>query len=385
MQYDLVIVGGGIVGATLAVALQKLPLKIALIDKNLTQQLPDGRLIALNDNSIALFEHLGVWPAMLPQATPIKTVHVSKQGYFGSTRIDASTLKLAALGYVVPAETINRALYQALTNITLLQPAELASLHAHKEGVELSIKEGEKLQTYLSHHVVAADGSFSKVRELLQIPTKITHYHQSALVAEVTLKRHHHYIAYERFQDQGAIAMLPLVGTKVAMIWTGKDNDIHTLLKLNDEAFLASLQKWFGLRLGTFAAIGKRHIYPLKMLVAEKQKHKNIFLLGNAAHTFHPIAAQGLNLSLREIAVFVELYHQHGHFSFDFEARKLVNVYSQSLSHFLPIIFSADFFAFNAIRQMAMIGLDAFDFAKKYFSKVAMGKVGRIPKMMLRE
>lgn len=388
MQYDVMIIGGGIVGATLACALGKTQLNVALVDRDLSNHANDARLIALNDGSIALLENLSLWSSLVSIAEPIKKVHVSKQKFFGAMRMDAERLGLKALGYVVPAKEINKVLYAAIKSIphlTLLEPAVLAGLQQDDQGITVTIEKGHEINTYTTRFLIGADGSYSKVRTLLNIPTKITNYQQSALVTEVELKREHENIAYERFHEQGVIAMLPLKGMRVACIWTDHKDTIDTLLTLNDEEFLLNVQKKFGFRLGRLQKVGKRAKFPLQMILAETQKKDRIFLMGNAAHTLHPVASQGLNLALYEAAMFVEHFQANHDFSFDETVFIRAQQISRSLSHTLPALFSSDFFIKTIFRQTAMMGFDIFDFANRCFTKAAMGKIGKVPRLMLRE
>ncbi len=385
MQFDLMIIGGGMVGATLAAVLKNTDIRIALIDEAKFSSVEDERLIALNDASVALFENSGIWPELSPYATPIKQVHVSKRGRFGMTRMDASVVELAALGYVVPATYINAALETHVSdakNITIIKPATLESLSQDERGVELSIKTSENLAHYKAKLVIGADGSHSTVRALLHIPTEIVDYEQSALVTTTTLSRDHHYIAYERFLDEGAIAMLPLQDHKVATIWTAANNVIADLMKLSDQDFLKELQQHFGYRLGRLESMGKRATYPLKMIKAKHQREKHICLIGNAAHTIHPIAAQGLNVALHEVAVVASALLEKNLLLMDTIGQQS---FSQKLSHRLTWLFASDMFVLNQVRQAGLVGLDLMTGLKKRFATHAIGRSGFMPNLLIRK
>lgn len=389
MEYDLIIVGGGMVGATLALALQNTALRIALVDKASLTHNEDPRLIALNYSSFCLFNNLKIGSALLPFAAPIQQVHVSQQGHLGITRITAEEIQLAALGYVVPAKEINGVLYTALTaakNIKLMHSASVTALTQNEKGVSLTVACAGTSYTLLAKGVIGADGSYSTIRELLSLPTEILDYHQSALVTITELHRPHKNIAYERFQRQGAIAMLPLIGQRVATIWTDKTEAISHLLQLSDEEFLTTLQKQFGYRLGRLMHIGKRAVFPLKMICAQQRLKNNVLLVGNAAHTLHPIAAQGLNLALFEVAQLAEFFHASvsgtialNHLP-DYHRQ---HHFSKLLSHQLARVFSSDFFMVTIARSMGMIGLDIFSPAKRHFALQAIGRTGQIPHLLL--
>ncbi len=377
-QYDIVIIGGGMVGAALAAAVKNPTLKIALIDA-VASHGEDHRLIALNHTSCSLFQNLDIWPALANDAAAIHEVHVSKRGQFGTTRLTAKESGLTELGHVVPAKNINHALYAKLAelkNVTILRPAKLTGLTQCPSHVTLTIAVDSVEQTLEARIIVAADGTFSTVRELLHIPTETIDYQQKALVTVTELQRSHEHIAYERFLTNGAIAMLPLTGLRAATIWSGDDATIQELLQLSDQDFLAELQEKFGFRLGKLTAIQKRFVYPLKLIRAKEQIAGRVILIGNAAHTVHPIAAQGLNLALYEIAVLAK--HLQTQLSLEnlpdyFQQQKI----SINLSHYLTQIFSTDFFVVNAARQLGMLGLDIFPGIKQRFLKRILGRVAQ--------
>lgn len=380
MHYNNIIIGGGIVGATLALALQKQQIPIALIDASPAPPINDSRLIALNDGSVNLFKHLRIWPALAAHGAPIKTVHVSKRGQFGAVRIAADELDLDSLGYVIPAKIINAVLYAELQKselITLYQPALLNALAEQADQVQLSITKASQPIDLTADFVIGADGTDSTVRKLLAIPTEVIDYQQSAIVTITQLKDAHQNSAYERFVDQGAIALLPLLGKEMATIWSGQDAYIQTLMSESSDAFLHALQKEFGFRLGLFEKIGERSVFPLRMVKAKTAGRNKIILMGNALHTMHPIAAQGLNLALYEVAVLCESLQHPKNLGF---SQKM----SLQLSHHLNTLFSNDFFMLNAARSLGMIGLDICLPAKKCFMKAALHHYGRVPRLWLR-
>ena len=182
-------------------------------------------------------------------------------------------------------------------------PQSDAALLKKGDKATLSITTPQGERTLTASYIIGADGTHSTVRRLLQISADTLDYQQSALVTMTQLKRPHHHIAYERFQKQGAIAMLPLSDEKTATIWTDSTENIAALMKLSEQEFIDQLQKQFGYRLGKLLQTGQRHHYPLHHLTAARTCQQRILLIGNAAHTLHPIAAQGFNLALAEIAM----------------------------------------------------------------------------------
>jgi 2-octaprenyl-6-methoxyphenol hydroxylase len=379
MHFNVSIVGGGMVGATLAISLKNTPLQIALIEAASMNASNDPRLIALNDSSVGFFERIGIWPALKSYATPIEQIHVSNRGHFGITRINCREFNMRALGHVVPAKYINAALYSALSdahNIKIMSPLAVCALTQLEESITLDLKGDFPVQTLHTDVVIGADGSFSTVRDLAGMAIDKIDYQQSALVTSTVLQRDHNNIAYERFQAEGAIAMLPLSSNRAATIWTASNEAAAHRMTLTDEAFLKELQTYFGYRLGRFLSIEKRAIYPLQMIRAKQQLKKNVLLIGNAAHTFHPIAAQGLNLALYETAVLADyLKNRTGKISFkELSIDFFKTNFSKHLSHHLTWIFSSNFFMFNGVRQLGMLGLDVLPGLKKRFAMRAMGK-----------
>jgi 2-octaprenyl-6-methoxyphenol hydroxylase len=374
MQFDVIIIGGGMVGAAMACALQNSPLKIALIDASPLDAGDDHRLIALNHSSICILSNLKIWPALSPHAAAIQEIHVSHRGHFGMTKLHASDANLPFLGYVVPAKFINKALYEQFNNVTLFRPATLNSLQQDEQGVTINVTIANQEQELTANVILGADGTQSTVRQLLNIATQVTDYQQSALVTTTTLSRSHQHVAYERFQQQGAIAMLPLQDNAVATIWTDSTTNIAHLLQLDENAFLEKLQNEFGYRLGKLQHISARYTYPLRMVQAEHKIKQRVLLLGNAAHTLHPIAAQGLNLALFEVAVLADYFletAEKGVALKDFASSE--QSISTRLSHQLSSVFSHDFLPINTARSLGMIGLDLCQPLKKYFIQKTLG------------
>jgi 2-octaprenyl-6-methoxyphenol hydroxylase len=373
MQTDIAIIGGGMVGATLAYALKDSPLKITLIDAHLANGANDARLIALNHGSISLLKKLALFESLIPFAAAINKVHISHKGYFGATRIHANELNLSELGCVIPAKNINQILEEKLseTKINILRPATLIDLNQETDQVKLTLKIAEQEQAITSRWVIAADGTYSTVREKLKIPVEKHDYQQSALVTVVHLRRSHQYTAYERFLKEGAIAMLPLTDNRCAVIWSGPTARITELTQLSSEVFLHQLQKEFGYRLGSMQAVDQRALYPLHFVKAQQRLYDRVLLIGNAAHTVHPLAAQGLNLAFREITLLTQLIEEKSLAHLDLA---MLNKYSFSekltmqLSHYLNTLFSIDFFPVAMLRQLGLVGLDNCSFIKRRFA-----------------
>lgn len=315
IHFDLLVIGGGLVGGSLSLALANLGLRIALIDRA-PYQPNDARLFALNFHSITFLQSIGLWQHLANHASPISQVHVSHQGHFGSVSLSRADCQLPALGHVIPAIYIEKALHKAITNHSLINffcPYTLKEVEQNHNEVTAILADKNNEQIILTAPLlIGADGTHSKVRQLFNFTIEEINHHQSALVTQTVLQRSHHHVAYERFLNEkatgrGAIAMLPLPENNAATIWTGETSFIQTLAALDEPTFLTKLQQQFGYRLGRFLANKAKFTYPLKTLFTQNISHDRIGLIGNAAHTLHPIAAQGFNLALYEITILAKL------------------------------------------------------------------------------
>jgi 2-octaprenyl-6-methoxyphenol hydroxylase len=394
MHYDMIIVGGGLVGASLAMALQGSGLSIALLDAR-AKEGQDPRLFALNHTSCQFLNNLGLWKSLAVDASPIHTVHVSRQGYFGCVRLNHDDVHLDSLGHVIPAHKIESVLHNSLCHhpsLTLYQPAKLSLLQQQNDRVMLTMTTPDGDKTLFSPIVIGADGPTSTVRTVLNIPTRVVDYHQSALVTRTELNRPHQQIAYERFTTTGAIAMLPLMNNQCATIWTADTSIITHLMTLSDKDFLEILQKEFGYRLGRLRHISTRHMFPLQMLQAEKKAVQGVLLLGNAAHTLHPIAAQGFNLALYEVAVLTELILGKVRENDKVTSELLLHMnhttckqqtISSALSHRLSQLFLTQSTLMNTVLQLGMMSLDILTPIKIRCIETILGKSGRTPRLLL--
>ncbi len=310
IEFDIVIVGGGLVGASLACALKNQALKIALIDKSPLNSEPlhnfNSRALALSLPSIECLKMLDVWPKVCENASVIKAIHVSKQGHFGVTKIGALEYRLPALGYVVKADDLNQVV-ETLPDVRLFRPAEILKVEKIDQGWAIQLSNQKKLNTQL---LVAADGAESILREQQGIEIKTKDYEQTAIVVNIALNQSHQGIAYERFLEKGSIAMLPFGENFVKCVYIVPNNQVETLKTQSDDLFFENIQYQFGHRLGFFKELGSRIFYPLKKVYAEALYAEQFVLIGNAANTVHPIAAQGFNLGLRDAATLAEMLVQ---------------------------------------------------------------------------
>lgn len=312
-QYDIIIVGGGMVGASLAVALKPLGYSVALIDAfrfGETQQPSyDDRSIALSYGSSLIYQGMGIWQHLQQGVTPIRQIHVSDRGHLGATRLHARQENLPALGYLVQSRVLGEHLYRELkdSKISLISPARVVAINTLADAQEVTLEQEGGTTHLQCQLLVAADGTRSRVRELMGGSVDVHPYQQTAIIANVTPQKPHNNVAFERFTEHGPIALLPLSENRCSLVWTHQPEDAKQTLQLNDEAFLHALQGAFGYRLGRFIKTGKPSSFPLALSKAKSVTATRTVLIGNAAQTLHPVAGQGLNLGLRDIAQLVEL------------------------------------------------------------------------------
>ena len=319
-SFDVAIVGGGMVGASLAVALGDTGLNVIVIEPFApganSQPSFDDRTTALGNASRRIFDSLGVWEAMAPHAAPIRTIHVSDAGHFGFARLKAEEQGIDAFGFIVTNRTIGAALWSKLTSvkgITLRVPARTEQVEIHDDHVQLSViddRTGEK-ESIKARLVVAADGAHSSVRAAAGIDAEVEDYDQIAMIANLVADRPHDGTAYERFTQAGPLALLPLHDGSWGLVWSAQPAESARLLALSDESFLQELQTLFGWRAGRFMKVGKRASYPLKLSRALTTVSKRSVLIGNAAQALHPVAGQGFNLGLRDAAMLAEVLASH--------------------------------------------------------------------------
>lgn len=312
--YDVVIVGGGLVGASLACALGNRDKRVAMIEavppRATNQPSYDDRTIALASGSVQTLKALKVWPGLVDGITPIEAIHVSDRGNFGFVRLRAEELvdhphgEPPVFGVVAEARLIGRAIYEQLNNldIELRCPNTVQELVTPTEGdalAQLTLDNGDILQAKL---VVACDGANSSMRQALSLPTERIDYQQVAIIANVTPDKPHQNQAFERLTDTGPLAMLPHVGRRCGLVWSVTQGEEKALMDCDDEVFLDALQERFGYRLGRFRKLGRRSCYPLAAVFAPQQWRRRAVIIGNAAHTIHPVSAQGFNLGLRDVS-----------------------------------------------------------------------------------
>lgn len=398
-DYDILIVGGGMVGASLAIALGKLPLKVALIEavefESNAQPSYDDRTIALSYGSKRIFDTLGVWDRVEASgATPIQHIHISDRGRFGFARLAAADAGVEAMGWVVENRALGQALKPLLAatpNLTFLCPATMQDIEFANDAASVTVRRGDKSEIFRTRLVVAADGGHSAVRERAGIATTRTEYHQTALVTNITPEQPHRNVAYERFTDSGPLALLPMSTNRCAVVWSLPPERVEALLALDDAVFLELLQERFGTRLGRLLRVGKRTAYPLAYTKVAEHIRPRLVLIGNAAHTMHPVAGQGFNLGLRDVAALAEVLNSALRDGSDIGGLDVLRQYADwrrrdvfaisAFTNSLVRIFSNDYAPVGLARNFGLVAVDLFPPAKRALLRLSMGLGGRLPRL----
>jgi 2-octaprenyl-6-methoxyphenol hydroxylase len=324
---DVLIAGGGMVGASLAVALAGLPLRVTLVEAipagSPGQQSFDSRTTALSRSSRHILGTLGIWPAVAESAAPIRRIHVSERGRLGTTVIDADEEGGEALGYVLENRLLGAALWHAFgdsSNVTVRSPALVTGVVDSAGVLDVRVEQGGASTTIRTRLLVIADGARSPLREGLGIAARTRPYEQKAIVGNVAVVDSDRFqgpnqspdqgsgtTAYERFTPDGPLALLPAGGGRYVFVLTRRAAAAEAVAALPDSAFLELLQREFGFRLGRFQRVGARTCYPLELVEADTVTAHRVAIVGNAAHGLHPVAGQGYNLGLRDVAALAEV------------------------------------------------------------------------------
>lgn len=390
----ITIAGGGMVGASLALALQDAAQDagwtIRLVEAHPPAQggwqpSYDARSTALSHGSRLIYERLGIWDQLAQRVEPIREIHVSDRGYPGAARIEAANEGVPALGYVVENAWLGEVLLGALDTerVEWLAPARLLEAGAEPGGYKLKIESNESIEELRTDLLVVADGGRSSLLEQLGVHRTVQPYGQAALIANVTTSAGHGAIAYERFTETGPLALLPLSGRRSALVWTLPDHQAADYATLPQREFLTRLQDAFGFRMGTLTQVGERTCYPLRLIEAQEQIRSSLVILGNAAHSLHPIAGQGFNLSLRDTLALADTLKRGAEQSRAPGDLAVLQAYIDSqrsdqwlttqFSDQLTRLFSNRRALMAAGRNLGLLGLDILPPAKRLFARQAMG------------
>ena len=393
-DFDILIVGGGLVGGSLALALSHSSLRIGLVEAQTDaerQASPAGlRALALSRGTAQSLEQLGVWEAVASAAMPIRHIHVSDRGHFGKTRLHASEADVDALGHVVVARVLENAIQERVAiaaNVTRLCPARILGLKSGPERMLVSLKQDGESLNVAARLCVAADGGQSTVRSLLGIEQEIRDYGQTAIVTEVRTEKPTDGTAYERFTPSGPLAFLPLERHKSSVVWTLSSEDAENLLHSGEQEFTASLQQAFGHWLGHLTLASRPQGHPLKLIKASSMTDQRAILIGNAMHQIHPVAGQGFNLGLRDAAVLAERIEAQVRLGGDPGDSDFLERYATArrkdlervirFTDGLVRVFSNESAPLSLARNAALIVMDRIPAAKRLLCHHAMGYVTR--------
>ncbi len=400
-EVEVLVIGGGMVGMSLAVALADAGIETAVVERyapghELDENF-DGRTSSLAHASAMIFEGLGVWPYLASEAGPIYDIRVVD----GNLKDGISSLFLHynhedvgddPFGYIVENRIIRTGLARrasALQALKVFAPASVESLVHDLRGVEATLNDGTQIKARLA---VAAEGKFSPTRESAGIGTRQFDYEQTAIVCSVGHQDPHDGVAVELFLPSGPFAMLPMTGNRMNLVWTEATGLAQNYLEMEDGPFLQEVEKRFGDWLGDLELLGPRFSYPLKLQTADRYTDTRLALIGDAAHVIHPIAGQGLNLGLRDMAALAEVIVDAHRLGLDigggtvlenYESWRRPDVFAMAaVTHGLNRLFSNDITPLRVARDVGLATVDKMGPLKRLFMRHAMGVVGNLPRLV---
>lgn len=384
--FDVIIVGGGLAGVSLAFALTQLApsLKIAIVEAkpNIILAAKDNRTLVLSHGSAGIYADFGLWDTLQPYTYPLYDIHISERFAFGATRFRADGHGVPALGYVIPLAKLQTQLHHQLeSQVTWYCPDQVLQLTKQNDDIQLQLQQAGIIHGKL---IVAADGAQSTIRQLVNIDVEQKTYSQQALVTTVTTNTTQH-TAYKRFSDKGSIALLPTGGGHCGLVWMTDPTTAQHYQTLSDNEFIRILQRKFGYRAGKFINVDKRQIFPLQLIQAHTDIAKQVVLIGHAAHTINPTAAQGFNLSLRDVATLANSIASHLKAGGIISDYSLLEHYSQQrqrdqrnvikLTDFLTRIFDPDLSSLRIARSIGLFACDVITPLKKHLARQSMGMI----------
>lgn len=392
-DYDVAIVGGGIIGLTLACALKDSGLSVVLIEaKPYSVAATKGQAYAVHLISERILKGIGVWDKILPSIATFNHVRLSDADYPGVVEFQPTDLGTEALGYVAEHQALLKPLQEFLhkcQNITYLCPAEVVQNQYEADSVEISLKINEQSQQIRTRLVVAADGARSRIRQAAGIKTHGWQYWQSCIVAFVKPEKPHNNTAYERFQPSGPFAILPLPENRCRIVWTAPHAEAKALVALDDEQFLAELSRRYGDQMGQLELEGDRFVFPVQLMQSDRYVLPRLALIGDAAHCCHPVGGQGLNMGIRDAAALAQVLqtaHSQGEDIGDLQIlqryerwRKRENLTILGFTDLLDRMFSNNWLPIVLIRRIGLLMLRRVHPIKTYALQLMTGLRGRTP------
>ncbi|OIR08069.1 2-octaprenyl-3-methyl-6-methoxy-1,4-benzoquinol hydroxylase [mine drainage metagenome] len=396
LQCDVLIVGGGLVGGPLAAALAAHGVSVVVVDREApeTALAPafDGRASAVALGPQRVLAGCGLWPAIAPMAAPIKQIRVSDGASPLFLHYDHRVLGSDPFGWIVENRAIRQALRQRLPALPLarvLAPASISALRREAGGVSATLTDGRSIAAAL---VVAADGRGSPVRAGAGIGLTKWDYGQTAIVCTVAHEKPHGEVAQEHFLPSGPFAILPLPGNRSSVVWTEKSALVPGIMAQDEAAFLAEMHERFGDFLGRLCLEGPRFAYPLSLQFANAYTAQRLVLVGDAAHGMHPVAGQGMNMGLRDVAALAEVLVEAKRLGLDLgngavleryaRWRRFDNLLMLGLTDVMVRLFSNDIAPVRLARDLGLAAVNRLPGLKKVFMRHAMGLVGELPRLM---
>jgi len=399
-DYDLVIVGGGIVGLTLAAALKDSGLNILLIEAKVTSaSVAKGQAYAVHMLSALIYQGIGVWDKILPHIAKYRHVRLSDAHYPDVVEFEAADIGKSTpeLGYVAEHQALLQPLQdfvQKCPNVNYLCPAEVVNTQHQQDIVAIDIKISEQVYTVRSKLLVAADGSRSPIRQAAGIKTHGWKYWQSCIVAFVKPEKPHNDTAYERFWPSGPFAILPLPGNRCRIVWTAPHEEAKALCALDDQQFLAELTRRYGDQMGKLELLGDRFVFQVQLMQSDRYVLPRLALIGDAAHNCHPVGGQGLNLGIRDAAALAQVIqtaHAKGEDIGKIQVlkryerwRKLENLTILGFTDLLDRMFSNQILPLVAVRRLGLWLMKRVPPLKVFALKLMIGLKGRTPQLAQR-
>ena len=395
-HFDCIVLGGGLIGLTASLALSKLGLNIAVVERNPLEKLikssGDQRTSAISASGKVMFDTLGIWDLLKSNAEPILDIRVSEKntkGFVHYSHVDADN---EPMGYIIENEIIKKTLIdsnKASPNVSLIFGQPVKGFSTGQATIELELSDSDLLNSNL---LVAADGANSHIRTLTGIKTTKIDYKQTSIVFTVNHTLPHNGVAHERFLPGGPIAFLPMTGQRSSVVWTEKTNIANELTDLAADDFLRGASIRIDDCLGKLSLIGSWATYPLSLTYAENIIADRLVLVGDAAHRIHPIAGQGLNLGLRDIAHLVDKLAQAQHSGIDFGSYEVLRRFQSSrlvdntsliaATDGLNRLFSNDSRIIKSLRGVGLSGVNMATPLKHIFMRAAMGHLGQLPSLL---
>lgn len=399
-DYDLVIVGGGIVGLTLAAALKDSGLNILLIEAKVTSlAVSKGQAYAVHMLSALIYKGIGIWDKILPRIAKYRHIRLSDADYPDVVEFETKDISqdIPELGYVAEHQALLEPLQEFVhdcPNVSYLCPAEVVSTKYESDEVVINIKLGEQVKTVKSKLVVAADGSRSPIRQGAGIKTHGWKYWQSCIVAFVKPEKPHNDTAYERFWPSGPFAILPLPGNRCRIVWTAPHAEAQALCALNDEQFLQELSRRFGEQMGKLELLGDRFVFQVQLMQSDRYVLPRLALVGDAAHNCHPVGGQGLNLGIRDVAALAQVIqkaHQAGEDIGNLKVLKRYEGWRQKenltilgFTDLLDRMFSNQFPPVVFVRRLGLWLMQRVPMLKVFMLKLMIGLKGKTPELARR-